>query len=82
MGEPIYDEEYVGIDFHEVFKEEKTNDPIYDDEHGPDDIHKVFEKEENDKPIYVEEYLPAEYGEYLAVKSSFQTTTTKKELCL
>jgi len=33
MGEPIYDEEYVGIDFCEVFKEEGNDDPIYDDEH-------------------------------------------------
>ena len=28
MGEPIYDEEYIGVDFHEMFKEEGNIDPI------------------------------------------------------
>jgi hypothetical protein len=82
MGEPIYDEEYVGADICEVFEEERKGDPIYDDEYVPDDIHEVFEKEEKDRPIFDEEYLPAEYGESLEVKRSLQTTTTKEELWL
>jgi len=80
MGEPIYDEEYVGVDFREVFKEDGERDPIYDDEYVPDDIREVFEKEDNNKPIYDEEYLPTEYGESLEVKRSLPTTTTKEEL--
>jgi len=63
MGEPIYDEEYVGVDFCQVFEENGKGDPIYD-EYGPDDNHEAFEKEEHDEPtIYDEEYIPAEYGE-------------------
>jgi len=68
MGKPIYDEEYIGVDFCEVFKEEGKIDPIDDDEYGPNDIHEVFEKEEKDEPIYDEEYVPSEYGESLEVK--------------
>jgi hypothetical protein len=43
LGEPIYDVEYVGVHFCEVFEEERKGDPIYD-EYGPDDILKVYEK--------------------------------------
>jgi len=56
MGEPIYDEEYVGVDFCDVFEEDGKWDPIYD-EYGPDDIHEAFEKEDHDEPIYDEEYI-------------------------
>jgi len=72
MGEPINDEEYVGVDFHEMFKEEGNIDPIDDDEYGLNYIHEVIEKEENDESIYDKEYLPAEYGESLEVKRTFQ----------
>jgi len=74
MGEPIYDEEYVDVDFHEVFKEEGNKDPIYDDEYVHDDIHEVFEKEEKDKPLYDGEC------ESLVARRSLQTTTDKEEL--
>ena len=79
MGKPIYDEEYVGVDFRKVFQEEGNRDPIYDDEYISDDIHEVFEQEEKDKPIYDEEYVPTEYGEPLEVKIRLQTTTDKEE---
>jgi len=68
MEEPIYDEEYVGVGFLEVFKEDGNIYLMYDNEYGLNDIHEVFEKEENDKPIYNVEYLPAEYGKSLEVK--------------
>jgi len=35
MGEPIYDEEYVGADICEVFKEKRNEYTIYDDEYVP-----------------------------------------------
>ncbi|KEH24158.1 hypothetical protein MTR_7g105270 [Medicago truncatula] len=76
MGEPIYDEGYVGSDICEVFEEEGKGDPIYD-EYGPDDIHEALEKEEHDEPIYDEEYVLAEYGEYLEIEKSFQTSINK-----
>jgi hypothetical protein len=81
IGEPIYDEEYVGADIFEVFKEEGNKDRIYDDEYGSANIHEVFEKEEKEKPIYDEDYLPTEYDESLEVKKSLQTTD-KDESCL
>jgi len=46
MGEPIYDEEYVGADICEVFEEEGNIDPIYDDEYVSNDIHEFFGKDE------------------------------------
>jgi len=69
MGEPVYDEEYVDVDFHDVVEEKEKGDPIYD-EYGLDDIHEAFEKEEHDEPIYDEEYVPAEYDESLEDKRS------------
>jgi len=79
MGEPIYHEEYVGVDFCEVFEKNGKGDPIYDKEYVPNDIQEAIEKEENDKPIYDEEYIPAGYGESLEVKKSLQTTTAKEK---
>jgi len=81
MGEPIYDEEYVGSDICEVFEEERKGDPIHHKEYIPDDIHEVFEKEGKDEPIYDEEYVPTEYGESLEAKISFQATIDKEESC-
>jgi len=82
MREPIYDEEYVGVDFRDVFEEKVKEDLIYDDEFVPNDIHEVFEKEDKNEPIYDEEYVPIEYGESLKVKESLQTTTDKEESCI
>jgi len=70
MGEPIYDEEYVGADIRKVFNEEGRRNPIYEDEHAPDDIHEVFEKKEKDEPIYDREYLPAEYVKLWRLKEA------------
>jgi hypothetical protein len=81
MGEPIYDEEYVGANLCEVSEEKGKGDPIYD-EYGPDDIHDALEKEEHDELVYDEEYLPVEYDESLEVIKSLQTTTAKEELWL
>ncbi|KEH15325.1 hypothetical protein MTR_1361s0010, partial [Medicago truncatula] len=81
MGEPIYDEEYVGTDICEVFKEEGNNDPMNDVEHDPDDIHEVFEKEENE-PLYDGECVPFDSGKSLVARRSLQTTTNKEESCL
>jgi len=53
MGEPIYDEEYVGADICELFKENGKRDQIYDDEYVPHDIHEVFVKDEHDEPNMV-----------------------------
>jgi len=80
MGEPIYDEEYVGVDICEVFEEERNGDPIYD-EYGLDDIYEAFEKEEHDEPIFDEENIPAEYGESLETERSLQTTTARDMVC-
>ncbi|RHN65710.1 putative transcription factor interactor and regulator CCHC(Zn) family [Medicago truncatula] len=80
MREPIYDEEYVGVDFCEECEEEGKGDPIYD-EYGPGNIHEAFEKEEHDEPIYDEKYIHAEYGESLEVERSLQTTITKDMVC-
>jgi len=79
MGEPIYDEEYVGADICEVFEEEGNIDPIYDDEYSSDDIPEFFAKGGHDKPIYDDKYLPAKYGESLEVKRSLETTKRTKE---
>jgi hypothetical protein len=81
MGEPIYDEEYVGADICEVFEEEGNKDPIYDDEYGSANIHEVIEKDENEEPIYDEDYLPGEYGESLEVERSLQTTIARDMVC-
>jgi len=81
MGEPIYDEEYVGDDFCEVFEEEGKRDPIYDDEYVPEDINEVFEKKDKEEPLYGREYAPTEYDESLEVEKSLQTTTTKDMDC-
>lgn len=82
MGEPIYDEEYVGADTCEVFEEEGNGDPIYDDEYVPNDIHEVFEKEENDEPLYDKEYVPFDSSEPLKMRRFSHTTTTKEESIL
>ena len=37
MRKPIYDEEYVGVEFREVYKKEGRRDPIYDHENVPDE---------------------------------------------
>ena len=81
MGEPIYDEEYVGVDFCEVFEEEGKGDPIYDDEYGSDDIHEVFEKEDKDEPIeYQDSYKLQWLNKYNEINVSQHSIFHKQKL--